>query len=194
MFTINIYLKFALIGLFLIGGIVLAIFTSFWYALPLILVGLVLLASYFLLGTIQSAAQIMETGDMKATEERLNLTFKPDWLFGPNKAMYYMLKGTMAVQDKRVDEGEDWFKKAEGIKMPSDNEAAMIQLQLAGLNASKRKWNQANVYLKNAKKLKVTNPQISAQLMQLEQMIKTKGMSQAKMVRQKGRKGQRFHK
>ncbi len=193
MFSINIYLKFALIGICLIGGVLLAIFTSFWYALPIILIGLILLASYILLGTIQSAAQIMETGDMAATDARLNLTWKPEWLFGPNKAMYYMLKGTMAIQNKKVDEGEEWFKKAEGIKMPSDNEAAMIQLQLAGLNASKRKWNQANVYMKNAKKLNVTNPQISAQMLQLEQMIKTKGMSQARMIKQKGKRGQRFH-
>ncbi len=194
MFSINIYLKFALIGIFLFGGILLAIFTSFWYALPLILLGLILLASYFLLGTIQSAGEIMEkTQDLDAVEERLNLTWKPEWLFGPNKAMYYMLKGTIAIQKRQIDEGEAWFKKAEHIKMPSDNETAMIQIQLAGLQASRRKWNQAKVHLKNAKKLNITNPQIGAQLVQLEDIIKTKGMSQAKMVRQKGKRGQRFH-
>ncbi len=193
MFSINIYLRFALIALCLIGGTLLAIFTSFWYAFPIILVGLVLLIGYFLFGTIQSAAMLMEGGDMKVVEDRLKLTWKPEWLFGPNKAMYYMLKGNMAIQNKNMQEGEEWFKKAEGIKMPSDNETAMIQLQLAGLSASKRKWGQASVHMKNVKKLKISNPQIAEQVVQLEQMIKTKGMSQARMVKQKGRKGQRFH-
>ena len=193
MFSINIYLRFALIGISLVGGVILAIFTSFWYALPVILVGIVLLVGYFLFGTIQSAAVLMQSGDMDAAEERLNLTKKPDWLFGPNKAMFYMIKGTMALNRKDLQAGEEWFKKAEGIKMPSDNETAMVQVQLAALNASRRKWNQAKLHLKTAKKLKITNAEIKGQLMQIDAMVKTKGQSNAVKMRQKGTRGQRFH-
>jgi hypothetical protein len=193
MFSINIYLRFALIGISLVGGVILAIFTNFWYALPVILIGIVLLVGYFLFGTIQSAAVIMQTGDMDAAEARLSLTKKPDWLFGPNKAMFYMIKGTMALNRKDLQAGEEWFKKAEGIKMPSDNETAMVQVQLAALNASRRKWNQANLHLKTAKKLKITNAEIKGQLTQIEAMVKTKGQSHAVKMRQKGTRGQRFH-
>lgn len=193
MFSINIYLRFALIGLCLVGGVILAIFTSFWYALPIIITGIILLAGYFLFGTIQSAAVLMQSGDMDAAEERLKLTWKPEWLFGPNKAMYYMINGTMALNKKDIKAGEEWFKKAEGIKMPSDNETAMVQVQLAALNASRRKWNQANLHIKNAKKLSITNAEIKGQLAQIEAMVKTKGQSHAVKMRQKGRRGQRFH-
>ena len=59
MFTINIYLRFALIGLFLIGGIVATPFLGFvWSWIP-ILIGLILLVEYIFLGTIQSSAQLM---------------------------------------------------------------------------------------------------------------------------------------
>ncbi len=77
MFTINIYLRFALIALFLGGGIVLAILYSFWYALPLILIGLVLLAGYLMLGTVQSAAMMLQTGNLAGAEKRLKLTPSP---------------------------------------------------------------------------------------------------------------------
>ncbi len=193
MFSINIYLRFALIGILLVGGIVLAIFTNFWYASPLILLGIILLVGYFIFGTIQSAATLMQAGDMDAADERLKLTLKPEWLFGPNKAMYYMIKGTIALNKKDISAGEEWFKKAEQIKMPSDNETAMIQVQLAALNASRRKWNQANVHVKNAKKLKITNQEIKGQLLQVEQMVKTKGQSHAVRMKPKGRKGFRYH-
>ena len=59
MFTINIYLKLALIVVFLIGGTALAFTINFWYAFPLILIGLGLFVSYLLLGTVQSAAELM---------------------------------------------------------------------------------------------------------------------------------------
>lgn len=193
MFSINIYLRFALIALFLGGGIALWLTYYFWYGFPLILVGLILLIGYFLFGTIQSAAAIMQTGDMAAAEKRLALTWKPDWLFGPNKAMFYIIKGTMAFQQKDLDEGEKWFKKAEAIKMPSDNETAMVQVQLAALNASRRKWKQAEIHIKNIKKLKVTNPEIKTQVDQVSSMVKTKGQSHAVKVRPKGRKGFRYH-
>ncbi len=193
MFTINIYLRFALIGICLVGGTLLAIYTSFWYALPILLIGIILLIGYFLFGTIQSAAQIMQRGDLEGAEKRLALTFKPNWLFGPNKAILYMVKGTIAIQRRDIEEGEKWLKKAEEINMPSDNEAAMIQVQLASIYASKRKWNQANIHVKKMKDMNITNLEIKAQYKQIHDIVKTKGQSQAKMIRPKGRKGQRFH-
>ena len=43
MFTINIYLRFALIALLLIGGTLMAIFIGFWYSFPFLLAGVGLL-------------------------------------------------------------------------------------------------------------------------------------------------------
>ncbi|MGB1217445.1 MAG: tetratricopeptide repeat protein [Saprospiraceae bacterium] len=192
MFSINIYLRFALMAILILGGIILSIAVNFWYGLPLLLVGLVLAVGYVMFGTVQSAAMMMQDGDFDATEQRLGLTLKPEWLFGPSKAMYFLTKGTIAVNRKDMDGAETWFKKAEEIKMPTDNETAMVQIQLAALNASRRRWNHAKAHVKKAKDLNITNNEMKMQLVQIEQMVKTKGQSHAVRQRVKGKRGQRY--
>lgn len=52
MFTINIFLRFALIVGSIIAGIVLTTLYGFWYAFPLYLVALILLVGYLMVGTV----------------------------------------------------------------------------------------------------------------------------------------------
>lgn len=186
MFTINIYLKFALIAIFLLGGTVLALTVSFWYAFPLLLIGLGFLASYLLLGTVQSAADFMQKMDFEGCEKRLNLTFKPEWLYVTNKAFFYLIKGSIAMNLKDNDTAEEWFTKAQGLKLPSDNERAMVQLQLANINAMKGKWAAAKLAFRDIKKLKITEGQIREQINQFEQALKQRGQMKH-MGRQGGR-------
>ena len=175
MFTINIKLKLALTALFLVGGILLAIFQGFWYALPFILIGLGLLASYIMLGTIQSAAELVQTGQFDAAEKQLSYTWKPEWLYKTNRAFYYILKGSLAANKKDNNAAEKYFKIAEKIELPTDDEKAMVQLQLANINAQKQRWNKAKVYYMNAKKLKVTQPQLKEQIAQFDVAFKNRG-------------------
>jgi len=188
MFTINIYLKFALIALFLGGGIVLALTFGFWYAFPLLLIGLGLLVSYVLLGTVQSAAELMQQMDFVACEERLNLTWKPEWLYVTNKAFYYLIKGSMAMNNKDNDLAEEWFTRAQSLKLPSDNERGMVMLQLANINAMKGKWKAAQSTFRDLKKLKITEGQLKEQIVQFEKALKQRG--QMKAARQSGQRMQ----
>lgn len=175
MYSINIKLKLALIALFTVGGILLAVFQGFWYALPFLLIGIGLFVSYVLLGTVQSAAQLLQTEQFAEADARLNYIWKPEWLYKTNRAFYYILKGSLAMQKKEMSEAEAFFKKAEAIDLPTDDEKAMVQLQLANINAQKQKWNVAKVHFMNAKKLKVTQPQIKAQIAQFDQAFKNRG-------------------
>ncbi len=181
MFTINIYLRFALIGVFLFGGIILSFIKGFgfWYALPLILIGLVLLVGYLILGTVQSAAQFMQQNDFDATEKRLNLTLSPRLLYATNRAFYYMIKGSISLSRKHIDEGEAYLKKAQQIKIPTDNEKAMLELQLANIAATKGKWKQAQNHFRTAKGLKVTEEAIKDQLKQFEKVLQNRGQMKA---------------
>jgi len=190
MFKINIYLKFALIALFLIGGVILAFIFGFWYSFTLILIGVVLLVSYLMLGTIQSAAELVQTQDFDRAERRLNLTLTPRLLYVTNRAFYYILKGSFAMNRKEQDEAEELFNKALSLKLPSENEKAMILLQLANINAGKNKWNTAKKYFRDVKKLKVTEGQIKDQIKQFEQVIASQG--NLKHVAAMGKAGQRF--
>lgn len=171
MFTINIYLKLALIALFLFGGIALAFIYGFWYAFPLLLIGLGLLASYILLGTVQSASLMVQEMDLEGAEKRLGLTLNPKWLYVTNRAMFFIVKGTIFSQTGKQKEAEGLFNQALALKLPTDNEKGMVLLQLASINANKGNMTGAKNYFSQLKKLKITEPQIKEQVTFLEKAL-----------------------
>ncbi len=192
MFSINIYLRFALIAVLLAGGIFLAFLYGFWYAFPFLLIGLILLLGYIFLGTVQSAAMLIQKMDFEKAEKRLGLTLKYNWLYKTNRAFYCMIKGTLAMQNKDNDEAEAWFEKAQNIDLPSDDERAMILLQLANIQATKGKWNAAMIHFRNAKKLKVTEPQLKLQLKQFEKALTNRGQMKHQRTMRGGKGGGRI--
>lgn len=179
MFTINPYLKIALIVVGIGGGIALSITQGFWYGFPLWLAGLILLVSYFLLGTVGSAAKALQTQDFAKAEKMLNLTIFPKLLYATNRAYFYMLKGNIALNDRDMETGEKYLKMAESIEVPTDNEKAMLQIQLANIAASKNKWKQAQIYYRNLKNLKITDSNIKEQKKMLERAMQNQGQMKA---------------
>ncbi len=187
MFTINIYLKFALIAIGIIGGIILTTTYGFWYGFPFLLIGIILLVSYFLLGTVQTAGQLVEKGDFQAAKQRLGLTFFPRLLYVTNRAMFYIMHGSIEANTGNNKEAEGYFNKALGLNLPSDNERAMVYLQLANMSATKNNWSAAKNYFSQAKKLNITMSQIKDQMFMLEKALKQSG--QAKLAQSMGKKG-----
>ena len=181
MFTINIYLRFALIALCIIGGGVLAATVSFWYAFPLILIGLILIAGYLLLGTVQSSALFIQSQDLAGAEKRLALTYFPQWLFKPNRGAYYMLKGTIAAQGQDIETAEKYFLQAQGVGLASDNERGMILLSLANFRAQKNNWTAAENYMRQLREMKITEPAIKEQMKEMEKALKQRGQVNAQM-------------
>lgn len=186
MFTINIYLKLGLIALCIIGGTILAIFVGFWFAFPVIFIGLLLLVSYLMLGTVQSAAQMMQTMDFQGARNRLRLTANPKLLYKPNRAFYHMLLGTIAMQEKDNTQAEIQLERAKEIGMPGDNEMAMLYLQLANLSATKNNWTAARNHFKDAKALKISEEQLKEQMQQFEKVLKNRGSMKAAQHRHRG--------
>ncbi len=191
MFKINIYLKFVLIALFLGGGVLLAMAYGFWYAFPLLLIGLGLLASYFLLGTIASAAEMLQSGDFDGAEKRLEMTKFPKLLYVSNRAFYYILKGSIATNRGDNKTAESLFNTALSLKLPTETERAMVLIQLANINAQKNKWQAAKKYFMEAKKMKVIEPQLKAQIEEFDKVFKQRGQMNAgnMMAAGKQRKG-----
>lgn len=171
MFTINIYLRFALIAGSIAVGVLLTVLYGFWYAFPLYLIALILLAGYLLVGTVQSASQLMQMQDMEGAKKRLELTLFPKLLFGPGRSAYYMLKGSLAMQGKDYNEAKELFKESENSKYTSDNEKAMIYLQQANLAAVKNNYKEAANFVKKTDDLKVTEPMIKDQIKQFKQAL-----------------------
>lgn len=184
MFSINIYLKLAIIAVSFIGGIALAFAFGFWYAFPFFLIGIGFAVSYVMMGTVQSAAQIMETQDFDAVEKRLGLTLKPEWLYVANRSYYFILKGSVAMGRDDMNTAKEWYKKAKEMKLPTDNEKAMVNLQLVGVYSKAGNWNKVNSLMKEVKTLNVTQPQIAAQVEQITSALKQQRGRNPQMMRE----------
>ncbi len=191
MFTINIYIKFALMALGFIGGAVLTFTMGFWYAFPFWLLGIIMLASYLFLGTVQSTAQLIQDGDFEGANLRLGLTKFPKLLYITNRAFYYIMKGTLASQAGEQKSAEDYFNTALNLKLPSDNEKAMVLMQLANIKAQRNNWTAATNYFKQAKKLNVTQSDIKGQLDYFEKALQN-NKGQMKAARSMGKQGMRM--
>jgi tetratricopeptide (TPR) repeat protein len=172
-------LKLGLIALCLVGGTLLAIFQGFWYAFPILLIGILLLASYLLLGTIQSAAKFIQAMDFEGASKRLDLILFPKLLYVTNKAYYYILKGTIAEHQGRSEEAEALLNEAQNLDLPTDNEKAAVALQLANISAKKNKWNQAKLQFRNIKNLKVTEGALKEQIKEFEKALNNRGQIKA---------------
>jgi hypothetical protein len=181
MFTINIYLRFALMALFLVGGIGMTFVWGFWWSFPFILAGIILLVGYILLGTVQSAAMTLQTGDMDAAQKRLGLTYFPQYLYTPNRAYFYMLKGTIAGNEKDYELAEEYLTQAQKIGLPTDNEKAMVLLSLSNFRAMKGNWPAAENYYRQIKDLKVTEPMLKDQIKEFDKALKQRGQSSTMM-------------
>jgi hypothetical protein len=183
-FTINVYLKLAIIAFGLIFGIVLWSMYGFWYGIWFVIIGIVMLASYVLLGTVQSAAEKMQLTDFDGVEKSLGLTLTPKLLYKTNRAYYWLLKGTVALNRRDFDTAERLFITAENTGLPSDQEKGMVQFQLASIAANKNNWTAAQNYFRSAKQYKITEPQLKEQMDQFEKVLKNRGMMKM------GKKGQ----
>lgn len=181
MFIINPYLRIALMAGGIVVGVVLWVLFGFWYGFPFWLSGLVLLVGFILMGTVGSAAQATQQMDIDKAEKLLKLTITPKWLYATNRAYYFMLKGTIAISRNDMDEGEIWLKKAEEINLPTDNEKAVLQIQLAGIAINRGRWKQADIHYRNAKDLKISTPEIKEQMKQLEKAMQNQGQMKAAM-------------
>ena len=118
---------------------------------------------------------IFDVQDFDACEKRLNLTFKPNWLYVTNRAYYFLIKGSIDVQRGKHNEAEEWFNKAQALKLPTDNEKAMIFIQMINIHVSKNRWTQANNAYRELKKLKLTGDMFKDQIKMIDDVLKQQG-------------------
>jgi len=175
MINLNIYVLLGATAALLLGGVLLAIFVGFWYAFPVLLIGIIGLVVYILFGSVNSAAKHIQEGDFVNAEKKLGLTWKPEWLYVTQRAFYYIMQGSISMNNKDTSAAEAHFDRALSMDLPSDNEKGMVLLQLANLNATKGKWNAAKKYYREIKQLKVTETQIKEQIDQFGKALSQSG-------------------
>jgi tetratricopeptide (TPR) repeat protein len=188
--NINIYLLIGLTITCLLGGIILAFTVSFWYSFPFLLIGVILAIIYVLFGSVNGAAKLIQDQDFDGAEKRLNLTINPKFLWITQRAFFYIMKGSIAMNKNDMKGAEVLFDHALKIDLPSDNEKGMVLLQLANINAGQQKWGAAKNYFREASKLKITEGQIKDQMDQFGKALKNRGA--ANVARSMGKQGMKM--
>lgn len=179
MFVIPPYVRFAIIAVALVLGIVLWVTQGVWYGIFFVITGLVLLVGYILLGTVAPAAQKIQTQDFDGAEKLLDLTLKPAWLYSANRAFYFMMRGNIALSRKDMKTGEAWLRKAEEINIPTAAERAALNFQLAQIEFQRKNFRAAEKYLDKVKDAKVKIPQMMEQVAMMERALKQSGQIRA---------------
>ncbi len=189
LYTININLRFALMAAGLVLGIGLWAAYGFWYGFPFLLASIILTVGYLLLGTLSSAGQMMQAGDIDGAEAQLKKTYFPNALFSANKSVYTMLLSTIAMHRQEWDKAESLIKKSLAQGLPTDNEKAVAIFQLSNLAARRNNWNMAQKYLDDLRGMNITEPMIKDQIKQMEQALKQRHMMKPGMMQMGFRPG-----
>ena len=148
----NLLIKYRLwVGLLLIAlGIYFNYSSGFWPALPLYLVGVILIAGHFFFGPLRLIQTYMESGDMEGAQKILASIKYPNLLYKPIRSVYYTLKGNIAMMNQDFDGAEKNMKKGLDLGMPMKEAEGASMLQMGMLMMQKNDLKQAESYIRGA--------------------------------------------
>lgn len=143
--------------------------------ISLIIVGSVVLFTYFKNEKLLLTFWFLRKQDFVKAEKFINYIKHPDTsLIKSQRAYYYYLLGLINSQkqvSKSMTLAQNNFKKALDIGLNMDHDKAMAYLQLSALAMAKRRKQEAQRMLTNAKKLDKTK-MLSDQIKMLQSQIK----------------------
>lgn len=149
---LNVIIKYRLWlgGLFLALAIWVNIASGFWPAFVLYLISLILIVGHFLFGPMRLIQGYMESGDMAGAQKVINSIWFPALLIKPVRAVYFTLKGNMAMINKDFDSAEAHMKKSLSLGLPMKEAEGSNKLQLGMLAMQKGNIREAENYIRQA--------------------------------------------
>ena len=149
---LNVIIKYRLWlgGLFLALAIWVNIASGFWPAFVLYLIALILIVGHFLFGPMRLIQGYMESGDMAGAQKVINSIWFPALLIKPVRAVYFTLKGNMAMINKDFDSAEAHMKKSLSLGLPMKEAEGSNKLQLGMLAMQKGNIREAENYIRQA--------------------------------------------
>ena len=169
MFTTRI--RFVLILLFLIIGVILQAkhgFSPAWY---LYLTCLILLFTHFAFGNVWAAFSKLQKGKILEAELLINQIKRPEWLIKQNRTYYHFIKGMIALQQKNLSEGEEHLKIAVSRGLRSNNDNALALLNLAHIGFLEKRYKDSQSYLQQAQAFNPKDLMIKRKIEELENLL-----------------------
>jgi Flp pilus assembly protein TadD len=143
-------LRFVLIGLFLVLGVVLHLQVGMKGAWYLYVAALLLLLTHLFFGPVWQAFQQLKAGFPQTAAKLLRQVWIPGLLVKRNQAYYYFTKGMLELQREELDVARPLLEKALSLGLQSANDRALLQLNLAHIYFVKKDLQTAATYLDQA--------------------------------------------
>lgn len=142
-----------IVGFALLGGSVALFYFGLWpWAILAILLGLIVIVTYFFNENMLLAQWFLRKDNMPKAEKFLNrITNYETQLIKVQHGYYNLLIGL--IESRRAPmQSEKYFKKALALGMQMEHNVALAKLSLAGIAMAKRNKREATLYLAEAKK------------------------------------------
>ena len=124
--------------------------SGFWPAFVLYLIALILIVGHFIFGPMRLIQGYMESGDMVGAQKVIDSIWFPGLLIKPVRAVYFTLKGNMAMVNKDFDSAEAHMKKSLSLGLPMKEAEGSNKLQLGMLSMQKGNIREAENYIRQA--------------------------------------------
>lgn len=140
-----------------------------WFAF--LAVGLLIL-THFIYGTVWASFRQLQKGNFEKAENLINQIKRPDWLAKSAKSYYFLVQGIILMNKKDLDKGKDLLRKALEHGLRTQNDQALVLLNMAHISFLQQNPQEAMVYLKEGKQLKA-DPFVIKKMEELEETINT---------------------
>lgn len=135
-------------------AIALAVFvhytSGFWPAFILYFLGIIGLASHFLIGPMRLIQEPMEQGNLDEVKKVLNSIWFPGLLIKPIRSTYYTVKGNLAMMEQDFDTAEKHLKKSSSLGSPMKEAEGANKLQLGMMALQKGNMKEGEGYIRAA--------------------------------------------
>lgn len=165
--------RFALIFLFLVLGVLLHVKTGFGSAWYLYLAAMIILATHFMFGSVWPAFAMLRKGKILEAELLIEQIKRPGWLTKRHKAYYHFVKGMIALQKEELNEGEDELKEALSRGLRTANDNALTALNIAHIYYRQQKIKDCREFLKQSKSFQPNDLLIKEKINELEKVLAT---------------------
>jgi tetratricopeptide (TPR) repeat protein len=168
MFTPTVRIVLAIVALWLMW--------TFWRSgnmtsFGMIAFSLVLIVwGYFKNGTVYNAFQKLKKDDFEGAELALAKTPNPQYLKKSHKSYYHFTKGMIELNRDNFDLAYDELNSALSIGLRTDNDSALVYLNLASLELQRKRYKEAGEFLKKSKNLE-HKPLLDPEIEKIEKEI-----------------------
>ena len=168
---IYIRIRYLLILLFLLIGMLLHYQVGIggaWYCYA---ASVILFVSYYLFGTVGAAFAKLRKGKVEEAEKLIRMTRKPEFLLPRHRAYYHFTSGMIALQKKELDRGEKHLKSALAAGLRNDTDKALASLNLAHIYFVQKRPADSNTFLQQAKSYESNDLMIKEKVAELEKVL-----------------------